>query len=268
MKELTVISLKGQQSKQKLPEQFSELVRPDLIRRAVLAIASRKRQPYGTDPQAGKRVSADLSKRRRKYRGSYGSGQSRTHRKIHSRRGRQMFMVGALAPHTRGGFLAHPPKAERVWAQKINKKERRKAIRSAMSATIFKDIVKERGHKVPDNYPFIADDDFSALSKASEVRKALQVWGFTDELRRSAIKKVRAGRGKSRGRKYKRRKGLLLVVDEKCPISKAARNIAGVDVTTVSHLGTNLLAPGGDAGRATIFTKKAIEKLAKEKLYL
>jgi large subunit ribosomal protein L4e len=37
-----------------LPKQFEEPVRQDLIKRAVLAIQANNRQPYGTDPEAGK----------------------------------------------------------------------------------------------------------------------------------------------------------------------------------------------------------------------
>ena len=51
-----------------LPAQFVEPVRPDLVKRAVEAIQSHKRQAYGADPEAGMRHSANVSKRRRKYR--------------------------------------------------------------------------------------------------------------------------------------------------------------------------------------------------------
>ena len=41
-----------------LPKVFETQYRPDLIRRAVLAIQSHKRQPSGSDPLAGHRTSA------------------------------------------------------------------------------------------------------------------------------------------------------------------------------------------------------------------
>ena len=69
-----------------LPAQFSEGIRQDIISRAVLAIRSNKRHPHGASPDAGKRASAEISKRRRRYRGSYGHGISRSPRKILSRR--------------------------------------------------------------------------------------------------------------------------------------------------------------------------------------
>ena len=51
-----------------LPSHFTEEVRSDLNQRAVLAIQSNKRQPYGNKPGAGGFHSADVSRRRRKYR--------------------------------------------------------------------------------------------------------------------------------------------------------------------------------------------------------
>ena len=124
--QLKILDTEGKESgKVDLPKQFSEPVRPGLIKRAVLAIQSHKRQPYGTDPRAGMKSSAELSRRRRKYRGSYGFGISRVPRKILSRRGTRMNWVGAFAPGTVGGREAHPPKASKKWAQKINKKERK-----------------------------------------------------------------------------------------------------------------------------------------------
>ena len=66
-----------------------------------------------------------------------------------------MSWVGAVMPGTVGGRRAHPPKADKIWSQKINTTERRKAIRSAIAGTINMDFVKDRGHKAPENYPFI-----------------------------------------------------------------------------------------------------------------
>ena len=131
-----------------LPEQFDEEVNQDLIRRAVLVLQQNSRQRYGAFKEAGKRSSAKLSKRRRNYRGSYGKAISRVSRKIMWKRGSQFGMEGAFAPGTRGGRRAHPPKSEKSFLVKINKKERRKAIRSAIAATAVKDIVSLR-HKIP-----------------------------------------------------------------------------------------------------------------------
>ncbi|MFW6230502.1 MAG: 50S ribosomal protein L4 [Nanoarchaeota archaeon] len=258
----------GESGSMDLPRQFGEEVRPDLITRAVLAIRSHNRQPYGADPEAGMKSSAEVSRRRRKYRGSYGYGISRVPRKILSRRGTRFMWVGAFAPGTIGGRRAHPPKAEKSWDQKINDKERQKAIRSAMAATLDKELVVARGHSVPDAYPFALADDFQNIAKTKDVVAALKTLGFDAELERSRQKSVRAGKGKSRGRKYRRKTGLLLVVDGQCPLELAGTNVPGVDVVKVNELNANLLAPGADLARATLFTEAALKKLDAEKLFL
>ncbi len=252
-----------------LPRQFSEAIRPDLITRAVHALQAAARQPYGADPEAGKRASAELSRRRRKYRGSYGFGMSRVPRKILSRRGTRMYMVGAFAPGTVGGRRAHPPKAEKQWDQKVNKRENRKAIRSALSATVDAATVKARGHKVPDSYPFLLDSSMIGISKTSEAKKALLALGFKDELARADKTTARAGKGKMRGRKTRRATSLLIVTAEKdVALRKAAANISGVEVVAVHELNAELLAPGTHPGRATLYTKDAIQAMTDGKLFL
>lgn len=266
--EVKILSLECQElGKQKLPEQFNEAVRPDVIKRAVEVIQSRKRQPYGAYPEAGKRASAKLSRRRRDYKGSYGIGISRVPRKILSRRGTRMNWVAAFAPGTVGGRNVHPPKASKKWSKSINKKERKKAIRSALSAVVIPDLVKQRGHIIPEHYPFIVENKFEDLKKTKEVTEALVKLGFREELERAIKKNIRAGKGKARGRKYKIKKSVLLVVSKKSPVMKAASNITGVDVVEVKNLNCELLAPGAVPGRATVFTENSIVILEKNKLF-
>lgn len=250
-----------------LPIQFFEDVRPDLIKRAVLALQSNERQAYGTDPMAGKRYSIQLYKRRHHYRTSYGHGISRIPRKIMTRRGTRMNWVGAFAPGTRGGRRAHPPKAGKIWEQKINKQERRKAIRSAMAATVSKLIVEHRGHKVPNNYPFIIDSRVQELKKTKDVISVLLKLGFKNELERISESQIRAGRGKSRGRAHRIKTGPLIVVSAPCALLRSAVNIPGVDVVEVQNINAELLAPGTVPGRMTLWTTDAIDRLAKEKLF-
>ncbi len=251
-----------------LPEQFGEDFRPDLVARAVRAVQSASRQTFGSAPEAGKRHAAWTSKRRRDYRTSYGYGISRVARKIHTRRGSRMHWVGALTPQTVGGRRAHPPKAEKNWEQKINAKERRKAVRSAISATVQRELVKKRGHQIPENYPFILGGAAEDIGKTKDLRSLLVSLGFGNELQRSSVKKVRAGRGKRRGRRYSRKKGLLIVVGGKCPLYRTARNLPGMEVVGVAELNAEILAPGTHAGRATLWTEKAVEVMGTKKMFV
>jgi large subunit ribosomal protein L4e len=247
-----------------LPVQFSEEFRPDIIKKAVLVQQSHSVQPYGVSPTAGLKQTFWISKRRHAYKTTYGKGQNRTPRKVLSRRGLNMFMVGAFAPHTVGGRTAHPPRAEKIYDLKINIKERRKAIRSAIAATMNQILVKKRGHLAES---VVVESKIEDLKKAKDVYDLIGKLGMEKELERIAIKKIRAGKGKNRGRPYRKKKGPLIVVSKKCSLLEAAANIQGVDVCIVKQLNAELLAPGTDAGRLTIWTDKALEIMEKEKLF-
>lgn len=245
-----------------LPIQFQEVLREDLIKLGVLAIHANSRQAYGSNPDAGMRHSSKLSRRRRDYKGSYGKGISRVPRKIHSGRGAQFYWVGATAPGTVGGRRAHAPKVEKIWSKKLNDKERKKAICSALSAVMNKDLVQLRGHKVPQNYPFCVEDAFESVVKTRDAVLALNNLGFADELVRCSAKKIRAGKGKARARPYKMKKGPLVVVSQECAALKAVRTIPGVDIVCVQDINLNLLAPGTHAGRLCLFSEGSIKYLS------
>lgn len=269
MIEVKILDLENnEKGKVKLPMQFDEELRPDLIKRAVLVIRSHKRQAYGASPDAGKRASSLISKRRHAYRSIYGSGASRVRRKILSRRGTRINWQGAFSPGTVGGRRSHPPKAEKIWWQKINKKERKTAIRSAIAATVNKDVVIERGHKVTGNYPLIIDSAIENIDKTKKVKDVLMKFGLDKELIRCGQKKIRAGKGTMRGRKYKKKKGPLLVVSKDCKLMKSASNIPGIEICEVKNINAELLAPGTVPGRLTLWSNDAVKILEKEKLFV
>ncbi len=264
---LPVLDLEGKKvSEMDLPKVFTEIIRPDLIKKAVLAVQSHNRQPYGAFKDAGKRPSAKLYKRRRVFRTSYGYGISRVPRKILSRKGSQFYWQGAFIPGTIGGRRAHPPKSEKIWDLKINDKERKKAIRSALSACLNKELVLKH-EKAPENYPFILVDEIESLNKTKDVLSTLEKLGLHEELERIKERKIRAGKGKTRGRKYVKKLGPLLVTSKRAAILKAAKNL-GLDAVTVDSLNANLLAPGAEPGRLILMTKSAVERIAKENLFV
>jgi len=259
-----VYNNKGEKGKQiDLPKQFSEEIRPDLIKKAVLIIQANKRQSYGAMDRAGKQHSAKISRRRRDFKGAYGRGISRVPRKTMLRRGTQFIWTAAFAPGTVGGRRAHPPKPEKDFSLKINKKEKRKAIRSAISATINKEFLKKKGFSFLDNIPLIIKD-LEKLNKTKEAKKLFEKIGLKKDIER--IKKsIRAGKGKRRGRKYKVKKGPLIVLTKK---SKSFENFLGFDVCLVDKLNAEILAPGAEPGRLVIWSLDSINKLEKEKLYM
>ena len=95
-----VYSINGEKTSEiELPFQFSEPVREDLVKRAVLAVRSAMRQPYGTDPLAGTKQGRPTKKRREAYGTSYGIGMARIRRKSLWKRGRRFGLVCAFFPH-------------------------------------------------------------------------------------------------------------------------------------------------------------------------
>ena len=265
---VNIFSTDGKVIKQiELPKQFNEPIRFDIIKRAVLVVQSAKISPYGSYKKAGQGYSSIISKRRRDYKTSYGKGIARTQRKIMTKRGTQFHWIGATAPNTVGGRRAHPPKPEKIWLININKNERKKAIRSALAATLDLELVKKRGHKI-DKLINVVDSKVEEISKTNEIEKILLNMGLNNELNRISKKKIRAGRGKSRGRKYKTKVGPLLVVSKKCNLQKAAENIQGVDCSIVNDLNAEKLAPGTIPGRFTIFTEDALKIMVSKNLFL
>ena len=155
-----------------------------------------------------------------------------------------------------------------VWELKINKKERKKAIRSAIAATANPVLVRERNPTFLLNLPIIVESEFEKINKTKEAKKVLENLGLKKELERTEKKKIRAGKGKMRNRKYKKKVGPLIVVSYDCPLLKAAPNIPGVDICPINSLNALLLAPGSKPGRLTIYTESAIENLRTKKLFL
>ncbi|MBZ9571607.1 50S ribosomal protein L4 [Methanobrevibacter sp. TMH8] len=247
---VNVYTMEGEVKEEiELPAIFNEEFRPDLIKRAVISSQTARVQPWGSDPMAGKRTSAE----------SWGSGRGAAMVPRVKNGSRAAFIPQAI-----GGRRAHPPRPQKVYHEKINVKERRFAIRSAVAATSNSNLVEERGHKVQDipQLPLIVDDDLESIKKTKETREIFKNLGIFDDITRAKKNtKIRAGKGKLRGRKYKKAKGPLIVVADDKGISLGARNHAGVDVVTVENLNAELLAPGTHPGRLTVFTKSAIEKL-------
>jgi large subunit ribosomal protein L4e len=250
-KSAKIFNLEGKPvGKVDLPTVFATPLRPDVIKRAVLAIQSTRFQPQGRDPMAGKRTTAES-------RGT-GSGISRIPR-TKGPSGR-----AAFSPGTVKGRAGHPPTSEKKIVKRIPKKERRLALFSAIAATASRETVAKRGHAIEDilEIPLVVTDDFESLKRTKEVEETLIHLGILSEIYRvRESRNTRAGKGKSRGRKMKQATGPLLVVAENRGIVEAAENIPGVDVVIVKNLNAELLAPGTHLGRLTVWTNSAIGKL-------
>ncbi len=271
MSKVPVYSKSGEKTSARsdLPSQFSESVRPDVIARAVISSQNARRQPYGPDPKSGKRSSARYKGTRKGWGHSYGYGQARIPRLLIKKGGRRVGQA-KIVPQAVGGRSVHAPTPEKNFTERINRKERLLAIRSAIAATAQIMLVQARGHRIAKELelPIIVEDGAEEISKAKEMETLLQKLGLGSDLERVSKRKTRAGVGKMRGRPYKAKKSVLLILSKPGAAAlRAARNIPGVDAVTVNQLNAELLAPGTVPGRLTVWSEGAIAKLKEEKLY-
>jgi large subunit ribosomal protein L4e len=245
-----------------LPGIFRAEYRPDLIQRAVVAIQANRRQSYASYELAGQQSTAE-------YFGRRSGGHRQTINRGMSRLPREKPGGGGLGkvrivPQSAGGRRAHPPKGK-DWSKNINRKEYNLALKSAIAATSNKDLVEKRGHLIENvpEIPLVIEDKFERLNKTADVIKTLKALGLETDIEKAKEKKIRSGKGKTRGRRYKRKKSLLIIINEDSGIRAGARNIPGVDIAKVNELDVELLAPGTHNGRLTLWTESAIKNIDK-----
>jgi large subunit ribosomal protein L4e len=232
-------------------------IRKDIIRRAFISAFTAKLQPKGRDPMAGKRTTAESF--------GVGLGLARVPRVKGERYPKAS--QAAFAPFTVGGRRCFPPVPEKILKEKINKKEKKLALISAIVASFNPVLVKLRGHVVEQvpQIPLVVDDEISSIKKASELRSIFMKLGLWLDIQRAKNSRKRLSGVARRRRKkiYRNAKSVLIVIDSDKGISKAARNFPGVDVCNVSNLNISLLAPGSHPGRLTVWSKSAFMKLPK-----
>ncbi|MBI5803800.1 50S ribosomal protein L4 [Candidatus Pacearchaeota archaeon] len=250
----TLYSVDGKKKSQiEMPKMFSQRIREDIV--VKYFEADKFIQPYSSFKDAGNRQSASgtISHKRHDWKGHYGQGRSRAPRKTMSRRGNQFFWIGASVPGARGGRRAHPPKGIGK-EKKINKKEIVIAFNSAFASTASQYFVSKRYPSLEKiNPPFVVAE---LPQKTKDIVKMLK--NVFDENYQLVLKQksIRAGKGKSRGRKYKSNAGALIIVSD-----KEIKNVKGFDIKSTRELAISDLYP---LGRLTLYTQKAIEELGKE----
>ncbi len=254
-----ILDINGEKLKEIETDIFDEKIRKDVIQK--VAEVEKKKQPYAPFYLAGKQASASGKIRhgRRKWKTAYGKGISRVPRKIFWRRGTQFYWQAATIASARGGRRAHPPRVlSMTKILKINKKEKRKAFLSALALISSETEIRKKyntlnNEKIEVKLPIIVEEKILKLSTKeffSSLKKILK------ELNEIAIQKksVRAGKGKLRGRKYRKTAGLLFVTG-----NKEDKKIQGIDVKKASQLSVSDLASNG--ARLVIFTEEAIKDL-------
>lgn len=248
--ESEILSLDGKsKGKIELPSVFEEVVRTDLIQRAVVAENTRRLQPQAHYPLAGMNTTAT-------YYGTMNAYRSGRHMGI-AIRPRQKLGGGAQGqvrriPSAVKGKRAHPHLVEKIITEQINKREYQKALASAISATAK-----------TTRTPIIVENGIESIKKTKEMLKLLNGLNnryITEKINEDKKPRLKKGVRRSSLRKHYK-KSILLVLGNDTSAIRAARNIAGVDACAVSKITANLLAPGGAPGRVTVWSEQAIKGL-------
>lgn len=239
-----------------LPAIFNTPYRRDLIHKVYTGLNTHRFQPKGTHPTAGMDVSADS------LNPPTGHGQSRVARMKGGGGGRGG-QAGEVAS-VRGGRQAHPPTSDKVIHKKVNKKENRLALCSAIAATASKDLVRSRGHKIDkiESFPIIVSDDIEDVSKAKEMVQLLDSLNLTDDVDRLRDRKNRTGKSALRGRSKKVGTSVLFVAKSADRLARAAGGFPGVTARSAKNLSVLDLAPGADPIRLTVYSKGALDEIA------
>ncbi|KIV92311.1 hypothetical protein PV10_06763 [Exophiala mesophila] len=243
-----------------LPAVFSAPIRPDIVQTVHTGLAKNKRQPYAVSEKAGEQTSAE----------SWGTGRAVARIPRVSGGGTHRAGQAAFGNQCRSGRMFAPTKVWRKWHQKVNVGQRRFATASAIAASAVPALLLARGHRistVPEVPLVVSSSAFegAALVKTSAAAALLKAVGAgPDIVKVQKSRKLRAGKGKLRGRRYRQRRGPLVVYNPETDgreLVRAFRNIPGVETSSVYALNLLQLAPGGHLGRFVIWTSSAFEAL-------
>merc|ERR1711879_861065 len=236
------------------PAVFKAPIRSDLVNFVHTNLRKNARQATGVKKIAGEQTSAE----------SWGTG--RAVARIPRVRGGGTHRSGqaAFGNMCRGGRMFAPTKQWRRWHRKVGVAQKRYAMCSAIAATGVPALVMAKGHVIDGipEVPLVVADSvqgFTRTKQAVEFLRRNKAWA--DVAKVYATRRMRAGKGKLRNRRHVQKLGPLVIYDQDQGVTKAFRNIPGVDVIQVDNLNLLKLAPGGHVGRFCIWTESAFKKL-------
>ncbi len=257
MTKIQILDKTGKQAKQIDTNIFDGKIRDDIVSKIIeTEKISQEHAPYFN---AGMQTSASGNVRhlRHSWKTDRGTGSSRVPKKRMSRRGARFHWIAAVVPGVRGGRRAHPPKLGGKLT-KINKKELKVGVKSALAMVASLNLVKEKYNSLKDTdlkvkLPFVIESNVLELKTKDFIAFIKKV---LNEFESVAIQKktIRAGKGKLRGRKYKKNAGMLLVIG-----NQENKKINAVDVKNVEDLMITDLAAGGP--RVVMFSEAAIKDI-------
>eukprot|EP00927_Polykrikos_kofoidii_P016802 TRINITY_DN1761_c0_g1_i7.p1 TRINITY_DN1761_c0_g1~~TRINITY_DN1761_c0_g1_i7.p1 ORF type:complete len:403 (+),score=61.47 TRINITY_DN1761_c0_g1_i7:60-1268(+) len=237
-----------------IPPALACPLRPDLVRAIHTNVSKNRRQAYAVTPKAGYDTAAE----------SWGTGRAVARIPRVPGGGTHRAGQGAFGNMCRGGGMFCPTKTWRRWHRKVNQKQKRYAVVSALAASTVVPLVMARGHRIGkvSELPLVVSEGAESIQKTKQAVEMLKKLGCEEEMQRVIdSKKVRKTKGKMRNRRYVMRRGPLVIYKEDNGIVRAMRNIPGVQTASVDNLNLLNLAPGGQFGRFVIWTEGAFKDL-------
>jgi len=237
-----------------LPAVFKAPIRPDIVSFIHHEVAKNHRQPYCVNKDAGHQTSAE----------SWGTGRAVARIPRVRGGGTHRSGQGAFGNMCRGGHMFAPTKVYRRWHRHVNTQQKRYAICSAIAATGVPALVMAKGHHIEGipEVPLVVSDKVQSYTKTKEayiLLKRTKAYNDVDQVCKT--KRMRAGKGKMRNRRRIMKRGPLIIYDQDQGLTRAFRNLPGVDTLSVDNLNILKLAPGGHVGRFCIWTESAFKKL-------
>jgi len=244
-----------------LPQVFSAPLRPDIVRYVHRNMNKNKRQAVAVKNESGYDTAA----------ASWGTGRAVARIPRVPGGGTHRSGQAAFGNMCRGGGMFNPTKTWRRWHRKTNVTQKRHALATAIAASAVPALVMARGHRIEEvpEMPLVVSDEANKIEKTKAAVALLKELGCQADLDKvTDSRKIRAGRGKARNRRYVMRKGPLVVhnmtkeaTSEGASLVKSFRNIPGVEIAHVDRLNLLQLAPGGAFGRFVIYTESAVKRL-------
>merc|ERR1712072_470115 len=237
-----------------LPAVFKAPIRPDIVSFIHHEVAKNHRQPYCVNRDAGHQTSAE----------SWGTGRAVARIPRVRGGGTHRSGQGAFGNMCRGGHMFAPTKVYRRWHRRVNVNQKRYAMTSAIAATGVPALVMAKGHRIEEipEVPLVVSDKVQSYTKTKEafiLLKRTKAYNDIDQVCKT--KRMRAGKGKMRNRRRIMKRGPLVIYDQDQGLTRAFRNLPGVETLSVDNLNILKLAPGGHVGRFCIWTESAFKKL-------
>merc|ERR1712024_271662 len=237
-----------------LPAVFKAPICPDIVSFIHHEVAKNHRQAYAVNRDAGHQTSAE----------SWGTGRAVARIPRVRGGGTHRSGQGAFGNMCRGGHMFAPTKGYRRWHRRVNVQQKRYALCSAIAASGVPALVMAKSHRIEEipEVPLVVSDKVQSYTKTKEayiLLKRTKAYNDIDQVCKT--KRMRAGKGKMRNRRRIMKRGPLIVYDQDQGLTRAFRNLPGVDTISVDNLNILKLAPGGHVGRFCIWTESAFKKL-------